>query len=76
MTDAKGFDDLVATTRVPLADLADKVIAAQGNAAAISAAIDAAAEGMARCYWDGMLHWIGFGRRMAIDAAGTKGLPS
>ena len=69
----KAFDNLVAMTRVPLADLADKVQAAQGDQAAIDAAINAAAEGLAMCYWDGLFHWIETGRQMGAQGDNHDG---
>ena len=44
------FDDLVTITRVPLAYMVQKAIAANGDQAAIDAVILATAEGMAEAY--------------------------
>lgn len=63
----KNFDDLVAMTRTPIADLAAKVQAAHGDQVAIDAAINAAAEGLAKCYWDGMFYWLEHGRQLAME---------
>ena len=67
MTRPAQFDNLVAMTRIPLADLADKVQAVNGDQAAIDVAINAAAEGLAKCYWDGMFHWLETGRQLAKE---------
>lgn len=67
MTRPAEFTRLVEMTRAPLADLAAKVQAAQGDQAAIDATIDAAAMGLAKCYWDGMFYWLEHGRQLAAE---------
>ncbi len=56
------FDNLVTITRVPLADLVQKALAANGDQAAIDAAIFATAEGMALAYWDGIANAVDTGK--------------
>lgn len=67
MTRSAEYENLLAITRVPLADLAAKVQAANGDHVAIDAAVTAAAEGLAKCYWDGMFHWLEYGRQLAAE---------
>lgn len=76
MTRPAQFENLVAITRVPLADLADKVQAAQGDQAAIDAAINAAAEGMALAYWDGLANAMDTGAAIeCFDRLTISGVP-
>jgi hypothetical protein len=56
------FDDLVTITRVPLADMVQKAIAANGDQAAIDAVILATAEGMAEAYWNGISNAVDTGK--------------
>lgn len=67
------FDNLVAITRVPLADLVQKALAANGDQAAIDAAILATAEGMALAYWDGLSNAVDTGKVIESFGRATIG---
>lgn len=68
------FDNLVAITRVPLADLVQKALAANGDQAAIDAAILATAEGMALAYWDGLSNAVDTGKAIESFSRATVGV--
>ncbi|MDP1611711.1 MAG: hypothetical protein Q8M11_11695 [Sulfuritalea sp.] len=67
------FDNLVTITRVPLADLVQKALAANGDQAAIDAAILATAEGMALAYWDGLSNAMDTGKAIECFSRATVG---
>lgn len=67
----KAIDSLVAATRVPLADLADKVRAAGNDERAVAAAVEAAAQGLAAVYSGAVVHWVAYGRRQAAEGVAS-----